>query len=260
MSRALRVASLVTIAAFVFAVAMPTDAEAQRRGGRDRWAEAESNAVYDGRFTFARIRYEDGVTGPIIISQQIPWSHDYPRGERNFTKILAALSTMRVRTAESVILKLNDPELFKYPVAYMSEPGYWHPNDAEIAGMRAYIAKGGFFIFDDFQGQHWYNFESQLKRVLPQSQLLPIPKEHAIFDSFYKIADFSLLGRPYDGEPEYWGIFEENDPTKRLLVVANYNNDLSEYWEFSDTGFAPIEVTNESFKLGINYIIYALTR
>lgn len=242
------------------AVLLPEPLEAQRRGGRGRMMEAEPNAIYDGRFTFARIRYEDGVSGPILISQQIPWSHDYPRGERNFTKILAALSTVRVRTLESVILKLDDPELFRYPVAYMSEPGFWQPNEAELAGFRAYIAKGGFFIFDDFQGPHWYNFESQMRRALPDSRMVRIPPDHAIFDSFYKISDFEALGRPYGAEPEYWGIFEGNDPTRRLLVIANYNNDLSEFWEFSDQGYAPIEVTNESFKLGINYIIYALSR
>ena len=40
----------------------------------------------------------------------------------------------------------------------------------------------------------------------------------------------------------YWGIFEDNDPTKRLLAIANVNGDLSEYWEFSDTGFAPVDL------------------
>ena len=47
---------------------------------------------------------------------------------------------------------------------------------------------------------------------------------------------------------------------KRLLAIANYNNDLSEYWEFSDTGMFPLDMSNEADKLGVNYIIYALTR
>ena len=55
-------------------------------------------------------------------------------------------------------------------------------------------------------------------------------------------------------------LFEENDPTKRMLLIANFNNDLSEYWEFSDQGMFPIDLSNEAYKLGINYIVYALTR
>ena len=43
------------------------------------------------------------------------------------------------------------------------------------------------------------------------------------------------------------------------MAIVNYNNDISEYWEFSNTGFAPISETNEAYKLGVNYIIYGLT-
>ena len=58
----------------------------------------------------------------------------------------------------------------------------------------------------------------------------------------------------------FYGIFEDNDPNKRLLAIINYNNDMSEYWEFSDEGMFPIDMSNEAYKLGVNYIIYALTR
>lgn len=254
----MRRAALVVLALLAAAPA----ADAQRFGGRGRMMEAERNATYDGRFTFARIRYEDGFgdTGPVMISQGIPWSHDYPRGERHFMRIFDELTTARVNTVESVILRLNDPLLLKYPVAYMAEPGFWRPNDAEIAGLRTYLQKGGFLIFDDFTGQHWFNFEAQMRRVLPEGRLVRLTAQHPIFDSFYRIESLETQDAPYGLPPEFWGIFEGNDPTKRLMVIVNYNNDLSEYWEFSDTGMFPIELSNESFKIGINYLVYALTR
>ncbi len=58
----------------------------------------------------------------------------------------------------------------------------------------------------------------------------------------------------------FYGVFEQNDPKQRMLAIVNYNNDLSEYWEFSDTGMFPLDMSNEAYKLGVNYIIYALTR
>ena len=66
---------------------------------------------------------------------------------------------------------------------------------------------------------------------------------------------------PYDRghHPVFYGMFEGNDPNKRLLAIANYNNDISEYWEYSDTGFAPVSETNEAYKLGVNYLVYGLT-
>ena len=37
----------------------------------------------------------------------------------------------------SVIVALDDPLLFKYPVSYLSEPGGWHPNDEGGRGASA---------------------------------------------------------------------------------------------------------------------------
>jgi len=53
-------------------------------------------------------------------------------------------------------------------------------------------------------------------------------------------------------------VYQDNDPKKRLLVVANYLLDMGELMEYSDQGFN-IVPTNEAYKLGVNYIIYALT-
>jgi hypothetical protein len=232
------------------------------RGERVRVDNIPPNVPYDGRWIFARVRYEmslDGFGGGRF-GRDLPWAHDYPRAERNFSAILGEISTVRVRRDASVIVRLNDPELFKYPVAYMAEPGFWRPNDAEVAGMRAYLLKGGFFIFDDFAGQHWTNLEAQMRRVLPELRFVKLTAEHPIFDSFYRIPSLEY-NHPYYGLPsEFWGIFEDNDPSKRLMVIANYNNDLSEYWEYSDQGLFPIDLSNEAYKLGINYIVYALTR
>jgi hypothetical protein len=240
---------------------VPAVAQRGERGGRGRVSEAEPNAVYDGRFTFARIMYDIGFGNTIMIGQQIPWSHDYPSGERNFTQMLKELSTVRARHTESVILGLNDPELFKYPVAYMAEPGYWRPNDAEVAALRAYLLKGGFFIFDDLPSRQWANLEGQMRRVLPDARWVTLTAEHPIFDSFYRIASLEDMEGAYrGGNPLYMGIFENNDPTKRLMVIANYDNDISEYWEWAATGYFPIDLSNEAFKIGINYIVYALTR
>ena len=63
----------------------------------------------------------------------------------------------------------------------------------------------------------------------------------------------------YGISPSYFGIFEDNDPAKRLMVIANYNNDVAEYWEWSDTGMLPIDMSNEAYKLGVNYMVYGLT-
>ena len=81
-------------------------------------------------------------------------------------------------------------------------------------------------------------------------------------DTGYRIMQSLTVSHdaPYGGlVPSYWGLFEDNDPKKRLMVIANVNNDISEYWEFSDTGISMVDLTNESYKFGVNFVIYGLT-
>jgi hypothetical protein len=59
--------------------------------------------------------------------------------------------------------------------------------------------------------------------------------------------------------PSYLGIFEDNDPAKRLMVIANFDNDVPEYWEWSGQGVFPFDTSSEAYKLGVNYVIYGLT-
>ena len=51
----------------------------------------------------------------------------------------------------------------------------------------------------------------------------------------------------------------ENDPAKRLVMVINYNTDISQYWEWSGRGLRPVDDTNEAYKLGVNYLMYGMT-
>ena len=248
-----RTAALVLVALCTFA----SPALAQR----NRPQSYAPNMPYDGRYTFVRIKYDLPMDANSFRGMDVKWAHDYPRGETHFTKIVSELSTTRVRTTQSNILALDDPELFRYPIAYMCEPGFWRPSDAEVLGLRKYLAKGGFIIFDDFAGQHWMNFETQIRRVLPKARPVVLTTAHPIFDSFYRITSLEYEHPYYRGlKSVFYGIYEDNDPSNRLVAVINYNNDMSEYWEFSDEGMFPLDASNEAYKLGVNYIIYALTR
>jgi hypothetical protein len=79
-----------------------------------------------------------------------------------------------------------------------------------------------------------------------------------VSDSFFRsVIDISRS--PTIRRVELFGLFEDNDPTKRLMVIANHNTDISDFWEFSATGFKPIDESNEAYKLGVNYVIYGMT-
>jgi hypothetical protein len=225
---------------------------------------AIDNGPYDGRFTFFRVRFEPsvGFGRGFRGRSDKKWDHDTPRAERHLMKILIELTTLKPQMDCGAIYAFGEPESFKYPIAYVSEPGFWTMDETELKGIREYVAKGGFVIFDDFQGQHWYNFEERWREAFPDLELKPMERTHPLFDAFYDIRTTSLFSPGVgcnQGPSEWYGAFENNDPTKRLVAIAGYNCDLGELIEFSDEGFVPIDLSNEAYKIMVNYLIYAMT-
>jgi hypothetical protein len=218
-----------------------------------RRVRIEPNASYDGRFTFVRLRY--------TVHTRSGWEYDYPAMERNFMTILNDLSTVRPHVRQSNVHGMDDPELARYPIAYLSEPGYWIPDEREAAGLRAWIERGGFLIVDDFLLGQWTNFERSMRLVLPDARIVRLDVSHPIFDSFFRITTLDGMTHPdsRQAKAEYYGIFEHNDPTRRLVAIINYNNDIGDYMEWSGEGWYPVNMSNDAYKLATNYIVYGLT-
>jgi uncharacterized protein DUF4159 len=219
---------------------------------------------YDGQFTFVRLRWRGGTYG-VLPDSPGPnfWLHEYPRAERNLMGVIDSLTLINARANGSLILAVDDPLLLKHPVAMLWEPGYWTMTDEEAVHLRQYLLKGGFLIVNDFELDQWYNFEAQMRRVLPSGRLLPLNGSHPIFNSFFHLEKIDFphprQHHLYGIKPLYFGLFEENDPAKRLMAIVNYNTNLAEYWQMAGTGLFPIDPANEAFKLGVNYMVYALT-
>jgi hypothetical protein len=220
------------------------------------------------RFTLARIKFE---MLPYVRSRPhlgdggYPWSHDYPGAGLHLMKILNELSKVNPTLEKfEPIFSFDDPELMKYPFAYLCEVGYMNLSDKEIAGMREYCLRGGFVMVDDFRGvEQLAHLRTYLKQAFPEFDIKKLDISHPIFNSFFSIKTLNL--RPVYGggyvsyetqQPEFWGL---EDKDGRLMMVINYNYDVSDFWQWSDDPFSPIEETNESYKFGVNYIMYAMT-
>jgi len=214
----------------------------------------EPNADYDGRYTFVRLRYD--------VYRRSGWEFDYPAMERNFMTIVKDLSTMRLRLKESNIFDMDDPKLSKYSVAYLSEPGFWIPNTSQATGLRTWLNKGGFLIVDDFYfEQQWANFERSMRLVLPDARIVKLDITHPIFDAFFRIKTLDGMTHPdnYNAKSQFLGIYEDNHPSKRLMVIINYNNDIGDYMEWSGQGWYPVNMSNDAYKFATNYLVYAMT-
>lgn len=187
------------------------------------------------------------------------WAHDYPRAEQNLLRILSEVTAVHTEPAAHTVVSLESPEIMKYPVLYFSEPGTWAISPEEAANLHDHLSRGGFAIFDDFDGAwDWEVFEAAMAQVLPGRHFEVLEVEDSVYQSFFAIEDLDVITHPmgHGGPPIFLGI---RDDSGRLQVVANFNNDIGDYWEWSDQGWYPIDLSNEGYKLGVNYVIYGMT-
>ena len=217
-----------------------------------------TNVPYNGVFTFSRVRYTSGRSFRRGWGGGA-WAHDYPAADRNMQVMLNEFTAMRANTSGSNVFDLEDREIFRNPILYVSEPGFWSITPEGAANLREFLLKGGFLIFDDFEAEQWYNMADQVAQVLPDGMWVEIDETHPIFRTFFYVEDIYVPHPLVNVTPRYRVIFENNDPGERIVVLANHNSDLAEYWEYAAQGYFPVDPTNDAFRLGINYFMYGVT-
>lgn len=210
-------------------------------------------------FQFVRLQYNGymlgGWTGGGFVP---PWRHDYPQAEQNFLNILGELTSIETTPKSFKVLRMHDPEIMNYPFVYVSEPGFWDATESEVENVRKYLDRGGFILFDDFRGTSELRvLFDNMRRIYPDRAFRELTLADPVFSCFYNIESLDLPA-PYrvPGRPTFYGL---HDDEGRLQAVAAWNNDIGDYWEWSHESFTPIQYSNEAYKFGVNFVMYALT-
>jgi hypothetical protein len=186
------------------------------------------------------------------------WSHNYPTSEMHLNQLISEATLIDVKPVSYKLVELSSPEIFNYPVTYVSEPGEMELTEKEVINLRQYIDRGGFIIVDDFDGPvHLRQLRSQLKRAFPDRELLPLTTEHPIFRNFFEIDQLNVVA-PYlvGGDPVFYGF---PDGRGDIALVACFNNDLANFWDWIDQRAYPLKPSVEAFRLGINFVMYSMT-
>jgi uncharacterized protein DUF4159 len=242
--------------ALVAALLIPLVVAGQGRRASSSFRQAVD---YNSHLTFTRLVYGSGLRGFGGFGGAA-WSHDYPAADKNLSSILDYITHIRVRLDGTNVLDLDDPEIFLNPILYVWEPGYWTIQASEAENLRKYLLKGGFVMFDDFEGpDHWENLVAQMRRALPDHEFVKIDERHPIFHSFYNIDKLHVPHPSMNVTPGYYAMYENNDPTRRMIALANHNSDIAEYWEWSAEGLYNPDPTSNAYRLGVNYYVYAMT-
>ncbi len=216
-------------------------------------------------FYFARLVYTDLYAGQMI--EERPWHIDSPAAERHFLGGVRRLSNIDARATEEYVSPQDD-NFFDYPWLYAVEPGHWDLSEIEIERLREYLLRGGFLIFDDFHGEReWGNFVTGMQKIFPERPIREISSDDEVFHVLFdvlpdeQIPGIQMLytGRTFENdgvEPHWRGIYDDDD---RLMVLINWNMDLGDAWEHADWPEYPERYTAKAYRMGINYIVYAMT-
>ena len=195
------------------------------------------------------------------------WAHGYVgggegrRSERNLAKILSSITNMNPHVDATRVVDVGDPDLFQYPVVYATEAGFMELDDREAHALGDYLRKGGFVIFDDFRGEaDWENFRSTMQRVLPGEQPTELALSNPIFHAFFDIQTLQFVAGPTTAARRSSTECSRTTISRsRCSSSPTSTTTCRGTWEYSDTGFTPIDLSNEAYKLGVNYVVYAMT-
>jgi hypothetical protein len=217
----------------------------------------------DHEFAFARAAYSDwgGRWRP-------SWATDYPKADRQFLIGLKRLTRVDAYDLEHPV-RLDDPELRRFPFLYAVEVGRMSLTEEEVLGLRRYLQAGGLLVVDDFWGTwEWETFQEQISRVLPGRPVVDLPPDHPLFRIFFEIDELlqvpnvqnGMAGGPTwerDGYlPHCRGIFDDDG---ELMVVINWNTDLGDAWEWAENPYYPLQRSTFAYQLGVNLVLYSMT-
>ena len=194
------------------------------------------------------------------------WTQDYPRADRAFSQAMRRLTRIQVRSVEEPVNLEDGDEVYNWPWLYAVQVGEWGLTDFQARKLRDYLLRGGFFMADDFHGTvEWGVFEESMKRVFPDRPIKEIPNDDPIFhtvfdlDNRYQIAgqEHLRLGYKNDGKVAHWmGIYDDKG---RVMVAISFNSDIGDSWEWSDEPRYPERYSALGMRIGVNYVVYAMT-
>ncbi|MBL8138634.1 MAG: DUF4159 domain-containing protein [Acidobacteria bacterium] len=240
-------------------------------------AAAQSGVFKEDRFaglqwTFVRVKYTP-TQGDLAMRTRFgfwddPWAIDAPAAEQNLSRRVQTATSIEV--GEPLVMALDDPRLFQYPWLYLVEPSNAIFSDEEAATLREFLLRGGTLTLDDFHGSfEWDLTVRLLARVFPDREFVDLSPPHPIFTSFYQFERYPQvpgLGSFFNGRTWEKGGYTARlrailDDTGRPMVLANWNTDMGDGWEWSNAEEYPgyLKWTTVAYQMMINEIVYTLT-
>lgn len=160
----------------------------------------------------------------------------------------------RIKTKPATV-EPSSPDLNSYPYVHLTGHGNVIFSEADVSNLRDYLMAGGFLHIDDNYGLDTY-IRKEIKKILPNNDLIEIPATHPIFQKPFSFPGGLPKIHEHDGKrPQAFGIFIQN----KLVLLYTYECDLGDGWEDAEVNNDPREVREKALKMGANIIHYIFT-
>ncbi|MGH2576015.1 MAG: DUF4159 domain-containing protein [Ignavibacteria bacterium] len=196
------------------------------------------------QFKIVRLKYAGGGD----------WYND-PSAEVNMMDYLKKNTVIDADEAKFYSVDVSSDDIFNYPFIMITGHGNINFSESEVKRLRTYLERGGFLYADDDYGMN-ETFRREMKKIFPNQEMQELPFNHKIYNCHFNFPNGLPKIHEHDGKPpQGFGYFIEG----RLCVFYTYETNISDGWADPKEHDDPPEKREESFKMGTNIIVYALS-
>jgi hypothetical protein len=157
---------------------------------------------------------------------------------------------------------LDEPAVGDFPLLFMTGHYNFTLTDKEVAGLARYLRRGGTLAVTAAAGLKPFDraFRRELKRVIPDAELIRLPPTHPVFAAGWNPLDkvaytpAALKDRPDLEYPEFYGLFLDG-----RLAVLYTPFDLMSGVNRESNAYAKGLTPDDALRVALNVVTYALS-
>ncbi len=172
----------------------------------------------------------------------------------NLMDFVARNTPLPVQSGSPPTVELSSPELWNYPVLFLTGHGNVRFTEPEAAVLRTYLTSGGFLLANDSYGLD-LSFRREMKRVFPDHPLVEIPWDNGVYHCLFEFPQGPPKIHQHDAQPpQAFGIFVED----RLVCMYLYEADIGDGWEDPEVHGDSEDNRRKALEMGANIILWSL--
>lgn len=197
-----------------------------------------------GGFSLARLKYTGG--------------GDWYSDETSLVNLLNALRAkgdVRVGQDKEAVVTATDPDLWNYPMLFVTGHGNVKLSDEELRALRRYLDQGGFLWADDNFGMD-KSFRELMRKLYPETPLVELPFTHPLFQYPTRFPTGAPKIHEHDGGPARVFAVIRNG---RVVVLYTFDCDIGNGIEDGGIHDDPPAKRDAAMAFAINIATYAVT-